>query len=124
MLGHLQRLGMLKRAREPAPKIMLELLNTALDRIRCSACGHSGMALQEIDEQEWETTRKCAACGRPISAERLEALPDTANCAACAHAPDPAGDVDYCPKCGEVMSVVVGRGGGVTRYRLSCPACR
>ena len=121
---------MLKRAREPAPELMLELLATAVQRLRCPACGQVGLALQEVDEGAWQTStqhtaRKCAACGRPISPERLDVIPDTTNCASCARSPAPPDEaVDYCPKCGAVMSLRVGRGGGLTRYRLSCPECR
>ena len=124
MLAHLQRLGMLKRAREPAPEMLLELLTTSLHRLQCSVCQRVGLGLQEVDEEAWQTTRNCASCGRPISPERLDVIPDTTSCATCARSPAPTDDADYCPKCGAVMSMRIGRGGGLTRYRLSCPECR
>ena len=116
---------MLKRARDPEPELLLELLTSAVERLGCRNCKHVGLSLQAVDEQDWPTRSNCQSCGQPISPERLEVLPETTSCASCARAPAQQNEaVEYCSKCGAVMSLRPSRGGGLTRYELACPQCR
>ena len=123
MLERLHQRGMLKRASKPPPDLLMELFANALPRLECSQCQRPGLQLQEIDEQGWDTGRSCQSCGKRIPVERLEVLPETQYCTACAAVPADGPEGEYCPKCGALMSIRPSRR-GLTRYELSCPDCR
>lgn len=127
MLARLQQAGALRRMREPEPDLVLELFRGSVDRFACAECGRVGLAVAEAsdDWDEWSDARSCESCGRPISRERLEVFSDAKLCAACQQNDEtgPVDDVEYCPRCGGVMTTrLVSR--GTSRYVMACPSCR
>jgi len=127
MLDWLRKANMLRRDVGPDAELLGELFRAAVARSNCPACGESSLVVRAVSEsnEDWGMARACAECGRPIARERLELLPTATLCAACQGAADrgESGAAEYCPKCGAVM-VLKPRGGGVTRYHMTCPQCR
>jgi len=130
-IERLRALGMLRRQRAPASDELLELLRSVAGRLRCTECECIGLAVRRAeDDFDWREAPNCAGCGRPIPAERLEALPGAKLCATCQQ-DDERGAVaapeQYCPRCGAPMVPRQSRGAGITRYVLACsavPPCR
>ena len=130
----LRKAGMLKRNREPSADELAELLLAAAVRLPCPECGHDGLLARDAadEAEDWPDARPCQDCGRPISAERLEALPRATLCAACQRGeergdPSVSEEADYCPRCGSPMTVRKSGGTGITRYVAVCsdfPRCR
>ena len=127
-LRRLQSLGMLKRETEPSAALVLELLESTLDRMACQSCEACALTLQE--DTAWDDAPQhkcCEQCGNKIDPERLEVFPGTVLCVACQHGEEMGAlsnstEVDFCPKCGNVMEVKK-RARGITRYELVCTRC-
>lgn len=126
--------GMLRRQAEPDEGLVNELLRAALPTMPCPECGAGGLAIDEnfVDQsgqwdewEEWEQGgRGCEQCRKIIPAERLELYPQATRCAACEAAPRSTNeDVEYCPRCGSIMTLRT-TASGVTQYRLYCPECK
>jgi predicted RNA-binding Zn-ribbon protein involved in translation (DUF1610 family) len=128
MTARLRAVGMLRRARDAEPDLLVPLFESAAPRMACSACGHEGLAVKAADDRgdDWDE-RRCEQCGEPISAARLAAMPRATLCLAC-QSKDEAGqssgrdDRRFCPKCGEAMEVRAARA-GISRYEWTCPQC-
>jgi len=128
-LAALHAAGMLKRDLNPAWELMLELLPAALAAKPCPDCGE-GLTAEptELSDEDWGMGKKCKACSKTIPAERVELFPDIELCAACQNRDD-AGElpeaVEYCPRCGAVMTMQQKRRGGLSRYEMVCTGgCR
>lgn len=122
--------GMLRRESEPDETVLEQLLQAALPTIPCPECGAGGLAIDESFQDdgdawdEWEAGgRQCAQCGAAIPEERLSLYPDAERCAACESSGGSKEDVEYCPRCGSIMTIRTSSQ-GVTRYRLFCPECK
>jgi len=131
MLAVVRGAGMLRREKEPDEAIVEELFGAALQQHPCPQCGAPGCTLEERDlgdDADWGLARKCVGCGKAILAERLEVIPDTTQCAACAANGPPAEALtedDFCPRCGSRMVTRQSGGAGVTRYQFVCSTgCR
>ena len=75
----------------------------------------------------------CKLCGKPIPADRIEALPDTTKCVECQNADEHRKDTDNddmgsCPRCGCPLVWRHGApAGSTTKYFIGCsafPKCR
>lgn len=126
-LRTLHALGKLRRAKNPEPDLVQELFVTSLPQLSCSGCGSADLELrsqvvEEEDPEFWGEARRCEVCREPLMPERLEIFPDTVRCAACLSKPDPETEDDFCPSCGDRLTTRLA-GGGLTRYRRSCPSC-
>lgn len=130
LAAHLRTLGMLKRNDTREPELLLQLANSAANRMLCESCGSGGVRVELADDtDDWGAAPKpCAACGSPIPALRLEFYPDAHLCAVCQDQADrgetPDQHDDYCPRCGTRMVVRTRRGSGIAGYEQVCPACR
>lgn len=132
MLDWLRRVRMVRADVLPEPELLGELFHSAADRFQCPQCDVVGMLVRPIDDQldddeAWGMARRCESCSQPIARERLEALPDVRLCAACQAGDErgeAAGPREFCPRCGEVMTVRPARGAGIARYQMICPSCR
>ena len=128
MLRALQAAGKLKRAKDPARELVIELFESSLGELRCSQCGQ--YEYEVADTGDWDddpfTAKRCAACGQAIDPDRLEIFPDTTHCTPCQQKQEanPGGDEepDYCPRCGGLMRLR-GSSRGVSRYILACSDC-
>lgn len=131
MLARLREAGKLKRDKQPAPEVVIELFSAQAAVLPCEACGHVGLAVQLLDDDaddgNWPTAgRACVRCKAVIPAERLELFPDATLCAACqrrAEQGDDGGPQEYCPRCGGLMKLRQHRGGGIARYVMVCGEC-
>lgn len=126
----LMRANKLRRGREPDWEIMIEVLRAAAATLPCRACGSEGLGVgPPRDDVDWPE-RVCEACAKPISRERLDALPKTTFCSGCAlkrERGQTTTEVEYCPRCGAPMAVKLSHRGGLTRYVMACtgtPPCR
>jgi predicted RNA-binding Zn-ribbon protein involved in translation (DUF1610 family) len=130
MLDWLRRAGMARRDVEPDPELLGELLPVAAPKLSCPDCGAVGLVVRELaldNDEDWGMPRACRTCGKPIGRERLAALPNAQECVACQGRTDRGGDsgpAEYCPRCGNVMTLRQGGTAGVTRYVMACPKCR
>lgn len=129
MVRWLLKIRKIRPGREPDLEILTELFHAMAGQLACPECGATGLIIGPADDEaDWPGERPCAACGKLISAERLEALPNTTLCAACQRAEEegrPKVEVDYCPRCGAPMTLRPTTTGGVTRYKLVCTGnCR
>ncbi len=130
LLDRLRATGVLRRAKDPDPDEILELVRANLGKLTCPACERAGMKLEasatDDDAEAWGDPKPCEACGALIPAERLELFPNTTLCVACQQANErgeDTGPAEYCPYCGNVMQLRKARS-GITRYVLECPSCR
>jgi predicted RNA-binding Zn-ribbon protein involved in translation (DUF1610 family) len=132
MLRWVQTAGMMRRAKEPDQAVIEELFSQTADRFPCPDCGRAGLLVEDAEddqsEEAWGMARKCARCGQPIPAERLEAVPNATHCAACQREADSldasdTAEAEYCPRCGSIMSLRQVRSRGVARYAMICPEC-
>jgi predicted RNA-binding Zn-ribbon protein involved in translation (DUF1610 family) len=131
MLQWLRGVRMARRDTEPDVALLAELMRSAGPRLTCPTCEATGLAVGPAEperDEDWQMARACESCGRPIARERLEVFPQTRLCVECQGKADRgerggAQEVDYCPKCGSVMTLRQSRR-GVTRYEMVCPQCR
>jgi predicted RNA-binding Zn-ribbon protein involved in translation (DUF1610 family) len=111
---------------------MYEVFRATADKFACPECRHVGLSAAPApdDGTDWPDARDCASCGKPISQERLEAVPGATLCAACQRDEElgrARTEIEYCPRCGAPMELRLSRAGGLTRYVLACtasPPCR
>lgn len=129
MLDWLRKVKMVRRDAAPEPELLPELFRAAAARFACPQCNGLGLAIgaaADESDEAWGMARKCESCGRPIARERLEIFPDTRLCVECqatSDRGDAPSDVEYCPRCGSIMTIRQSRR-GLTRYVMSCPNCR
>lgn len=126
MLARLQGVGVMRRSKDPEPTLVRELFESTADRFVCSNCGHPGLVVrvaQDDDWADWDDAVSCRDCRKPIPPERLEIFPGTKLCAACQQKDDSGAndEPEYCPRCGDIMSVRLKS--GTSRYVMSCPSC-
>jgi hypothetical protein len=128
----LRTTGRLRSHSEASADELRELALALAGQIPCPACAAVGLTarVSNGESDDWPMARRCEACGQPISAERLEVLPDASLCAECQLAGERgehASTQEYCAKCGSPLVVRPTRGAGIRRYRLVCsnnPPCR
>ena len=130
MLDRLRSVKMARRGAEPDPELIGELFRAAASKFTCPDCGAGGLVTRPVDEESdeaWGMARACESCGRPIARERLEIFPQAKRCAAC-QASDERGEdtapAEFCPRCGNVMTLRPTRGPGLARYVMACTRCR
>ena len=130
MLQWLRTAGMVRRDAAPERRAAAGIAaqrRPADDLPQVPAVGLAATAdEQEEDDEAWGMARKCAACSQPIPRERLEVFPNAELCVACQAKSDRGeseGAVEYCPRCGNAMTLKQVRR-GVTRYVMACPSCR
>ena len=121
----------MRRGSDPALDLLTELFRSSSAKFACPKCGHAGLIVQDVpdeeDDEAWGMARACEVCKAPIPKERLEALPDTRTCVRCQQQSDRGEgprDEQYCPRCGAIMTIRLARGPGITRYTQVCPSCR
>lgn len=126
MLARLRSVGILKREAKPDPELLRELFRGSANKFTCHRCDHLGLVAREASVEEWPETRKCQACGTSIPRERLEIFPQAQRCAACESQSKEShsDEIEYCPRCGEIMTVRLSRGSGISRYMTFCPSCK
>jgi DNA-directed RNA polymerase subunit RPC12/RpoP len=117
----------LRANRMPELDILYELFRAAGPTFACPQCGHVGLGVSNSidDAHAWPGTPGCAACGRPIPRERLEAVPNARLCAACQALKDtgrPREETQYCPRCGSPLEVRLVGAPDHPRYVLACSA--
>jgi hypothetical protein len=131
MVRQLRAAGILKATSDSSPDVIRALYVASAAKLACPDCEFVGITAREApadDDEAWGQARACEICRAPIPAERLEFLPDARLCAAC-QAKDERGETsdnerEFCPRCGSVMQLVAGRGQGIARFVMRCPACR
>jgi hypothetical protein len=130
MLDWLRKARMVRRDAQPEADLLGELFRAAAPKLICPKCGLTGLVVRPIpeeDDEAWGLGRACQQCGRPIARERLEAVSDAKLCANCQRRED-NGELtaapEYCPRCGNLMTVRQTRTAGITRYTLACSKCR
>jgi hypothetical protein len=124
MKTSLQRIGMLRRAMDPEPSLVVELFRRAADKLTCPECD-SALTVRDIDDADWGAAPNCEGCEQPIPAARLAALPGATLCAACQQKVDrgePVGQPDYCEHCGGIM-VLKRTTKGIRRFVEVCSSC-
>jgi predicted RNA-binding Zn-ribbon protein involved in translation (DUF1610 family) len=126
MLARLQGVGVMRRSKDPEPTLVRELFDSTASRFVCSNCGAAGLVARVAEDDDWGDWGDavcCKGCRQPIPPERLEIFPATKLCAACQQKDDSGAndDPEYCPRCGDIMSVRLK--GGTSRYVMSCPSC-
>jgi transcription elongation factor Elf1 len=130
MADWLRRYRLVKNISDGETELLVELFRTSTDRFACPQCGHAGLIAspsEPLDDKAWGESRKCESCGTPIPPARLEIFPDTRLCVACQNRDERGeltGPAEYCPHCGTVMVLKRAGGAGITRYVMTCPACR
>lgn len=135
-VARLRIVGQLRREREPDEALVQTLFVEVAPQMTCPLCKEKTLmarSSQGVDEEsdDWQRAVLCEICRETIEPERLEAVPETKRCAACA-AKVESGQLeeiepDYCPHCGALVEVRVSRGFGITRYKRVCtgdPSCR
>jgi hypothetical protein len=125
----LRRMGKLRTAHEPEPEILYEVFRATVPQMTCPGCGKQGLYWTPV-EDGWDDPPCCTMCARPISPQRLAAVPGTTLCAACQgdleQGRSPRSD-EFCPRCGAAMALRLSRRAGVARYVMACtaqPPCR
>lgn len=129
MLRWLHSIGMLRREEKPSESIVIELFRKSAGKFSCRDCESTGLRtdIPREDEEDWGQARVCSVCRKIILAERLEIFPDSTTCAACKDQEENPADhmiPEFCPKCGDIMTMKTTGGSGTTQYRLKCPSCR
>jgi DNA-directed RNA polymerase subunit M/transcription elongation factor TFIIS len=130
MIDWLRQAKMVRADVQPEADLLPELLRAALPKLACPRCGAAGLVIRPVAEEndeDWGMARACEECGRPIASERLEVFPDARLCVACQANVDQgglSGPAEYCPRCGNLMTVRPTRTAGITRYAPACSKCR
>ncbi|WP_164104657.1 hypothetical protein [Candidatus Laterigemmans baculatus] len=132
-LSLLRKAGKLRRDARPDPALIDTLFEAELPRLACPECGETALEQREelpspedeLDPEEWGEARRCVACRSIIHPDRLEILPDTRQCSACAAAgkTGEADERDFCPRCGAELLLAEARGAGLARYTSQCRSC-
>lgn len=128
----LRQANKVRFGREPEPEILGELFRATAGQLKCPRCGHFGLTASRApdDDLDWPGEVPCAVCGKPIPAERLQAIPSAKLCAACQNHEETGGSTgepEFCPRCGSRMALRLSKSTGITRYTMSCtatPPCR
>jgi len=133
-IGRLRLVGMLRRDPDPDEDLLAVLLTEAAPRMTCPLCKEKRLSAIDhdpvADDADWQSAVLCEVCRQPIPPERVEALPGVKRCVACQGRSETGVAVEepeYCPHCGSLVEIRVGRGAGITRYRRFCtgePPCR
>ena len=129
MVKWLRRANKLRAGSETDPEIIAELFRAVASQFTCPQCGQLGLAVApaQQDDAVWPGPTPCSSCGKSIPLERLNAVPGTTLCAHCQHdeelgrAPP---EQEYCPRCGAPMQLQLSKSPGMTRYVMTCTACR
>jgi predicted RNA-binding Zn-ribbon protein involved in translation (DUF1610 family) len=130
MADLLRRYRLLKSTSDVETNLLVELFRTSASKFACPQCGQTALVAspsEPLDDEAWGEPRKCESCGAAIPLERLEVFPDTRLCVACQNRDDRGeltGPAEYCPHCGSVMVLKRSSGPGITRYVMTCSACR
>jgi DNA-directed RNA polymerase subunit M/transcription elongation factor TFIIS len=126
MLERLRGLGLLRRQAKPDADTVKELFRSSASKFTCTDCGHPGLSVRAAAVEQWPEQRSCEICGSAIPPERIEIFPQAVRCATCEANPQRAGqdEREFCPRCGEVMSVRLSPRGGISRYAVICPRCK
>ncbi len=103
-----------------------ELFVSTAERFKCANCEHVGLQVTDAHDDDlgdWGEAIACKGCRKPIPPERLEIFPGTTLCATCQQKDDSGAndEPEYCPRCGDIMSVQLKS--GTSRYVMSCPGC-
>ena len=127
----LNKAGKIKKGRIPDPAIAYEIFRSSASNWTCPSCSTPGLYVRPAAEDvaEWGDPTPCTACGKIISPERLEAVPNATLCIACQNRIDQGLEPitqDYCPRCGSLMTVRQSRGAGLARFVQVCTnsSCR
>src|SRR4051812_9458944 len=85
----LRIVGQLRRAREPEDGLVETLFVEAAPQMTCPLCKEKTLFARpsqvlEAEDGDWQTAVLCEICREPIAPERLDAIPVTKRCAACA----------------------------------------
>ena len=112
----LRKARKLRTGKRPELEILHEVLRAAAGALACPECAKVGLRLGPAtdDEADWPGAKPCAACGEPISEERLGLLPGATLCAACQRDEESGrgtGETEYCPRCGAPMKLRASRTG-------------
>src|SRR5262249_32287500 len=88
-VARLRIIGQLRREKEPDEALVETLFVEAAPQMTCPICKEKSLFARpsrEIDDEagDWQTAVLCEICREPIAPERLEAIPGTKRCAACA----------------------------------------
>jgi predicted RNA-binding Zn-ribbon protein involved in translation (DUF1610 family) len=130
MADWLLRHRLIKSTSDVPTDLLVELFRTSSAKLSCPQCGKRGLVAapsEALADEEWGQSRTCESCGAAIPPERLEVFPDARLCADCQQRDERgelAGRAEYCPRCGSIMVLRQSRGAGITRYVMTCPACR
>ena len=126
--GWLVKIRKLRPNRDlPELEILYELFHAGAGQFTCPRCGRTGLGVANAldDEHSWPGKPTCAACGKAIEPERVEAVHGARLCAACQRQKEsgrPVEEKDFCPRCGSPLEVRVIQEGQRTRYVLACSA--
>jgi len=131
LLVRLRKLGMMRRDAQPEDALIKEMVERMVDGFKCSTCENVGLTITDkdpFDDEDWGQGRKCEKCRAIIPAERIEIFPDTRMCTTCKSkaeaGDDDDGEIDYCPRCGDVRQLRARGGSGIAGYKMYCPSCR
>ncbi len=131
-LKWLQRLGHLRKVTDPQSPLIDELFRAQVSQFACSHCAAKHLVVQPCapskqKEEDWGGSRLCRDCRKPISKERLEALPNAEFCIqcqqaeVCASACESLSD-ESCPRCGSWLHWQAPTS-SLSQYRLVCRHC-
>ncbi len=129
LAARLRKDGKLRREIEPDSEMLLEVAKSSLAKTSCSACGFVGLSIEEVDFDDagWGGSKLCEHCKKPIDPDRLEVFPETKACMACQSKLDRGesltDDREFCPKCGNVLSMTTSSRSGISKYVISCSGC-
>ena len=126
MIARLRSVGVLRREADPPATLLAELFRHNATKFACHVCDHVGLQVREPTVEDWDVVKRCSVCGTRIPQERLDLFPDAQRCARCESqtADSSPAEREFCPNCGEVMTVRLRRGTGIAKYEMTCPRCR
>ena len=130
MIVWLRQAKMVRRDAEPEVDLLAELFRATAEKFVCPECGATGLTVQPVteeSEEDWGMARRCGECGQAIPRERLEIFPAAKYCVSCQSRSDSGGlsaTPEYCPRCGNVLTLRQSRAPGITRYVMACPVCK
>ncbi len=129
MVEWLQKHRLLRSQADLDAALLCELFRVSAEKFTCPQCGHKGLTAkpsEPLNDEEWGMTRKCSQCGTVIPPERLEVFSEITLCAECQRKEESGeltGTEEYCPRCGNVMTLRTSDRGGITRWSMRCPSC-